>query len=53
MQLGIEVNLDLELEKLLGKLLEAMQDLATVIAPLTGYRVLPDSDDEHSDHDRR
>jgi hypothetical protein len=44
-EVEIEVKVDEELQDLLVRLIEAMKDLATVIAPLTGYRVIPESEE--------
>lgn len=46
MQLSVEIKLDPELRTLIEHLIESLRDLAEIIAPLTGYRVISDSDEE-------
>ena len=45
MQLSVEVKLDPKLEKLAERLIEAVRDLVEVVAPLTGYRVVPEEEE--------
>lgn len=45
MELSIEIKVDPRLETLIERMIEAMRDLATVVAPLTGYRVIPDEEE--------